>query len=80
MKAAGDAQLLAATTEVVKLEEEVRNAQNETEQLQTAAKNFTAQAKHDIQQLEEQLEEAKKHNVVHLQQIQHNEVRGKKWN
>lgn len=74
MKASGDAQLLAATTELVKLQEENRNSQSETEQLQQAAKNFTAQAKKDIQELEEKLQESKKQNVLHLQQIQHNEV------
>lgn len=58
----------------MKLQEEVRNAQNETEQLQTAAKNFTAQWKRDIEELEEKLQEAKKQNVLHLEQIQHNEV------
>lgn len=74
MKAAGDAQLLTATTEVVKLQEEEKNARGETEQLQTAAMNFSAQAKKDIEELESQLEEAKKANVLHLTQIQHNEV------
>ncbi|CAD7931447.1 unnamed protein product [Amoebophrya sp. A25] len=74
MKASGDAQLLAVTTEVVKLQEECKNSRNETEQLQTAARNFTAQAKKDIEELEERLQEAKKQNVMHLQQIQHNEV------
>eukprot|EP00392_Amoebophrya_sp_AT5.2_P012500 g12603.t1 len=74
MKASGDAQLLAVTTDVVKLQEESKNARSETEQLQTAARNFTAQAKRDIEELEERLQDSKKQNVLHLQQIQHNEI------
>ena len=59
---------------MVKLEEEEKNARGETEQLQTAAMNFSGQAKRDIEQLEAQLQEAKKANVLHLQQLQHTEV------
>jgi hypothetical protein len=56
------------------MQDQMRSSQHETEQLQSAAKNFAAQAKIDIEALEESLADAKKKNVVHLQQIQHNEV------
>jgi len=74
MKAAGDQQMLGANTEILKMQEELRNATNETEQLQSAAKNFAAQAKVDIESLEDTLAQAKQKNVGYLQQIQHNEV------
>lgn len=74
MKAAGDQQMLGANTEILKMQEELRNASNETDQLQSAAKNFAAQAKVDIESLEDTLAQAKQKNVGYLQQIQHNEV------
>jgi hypothetical protein len=42
MKAAGDQQMLGANTEILKMQEELRNSSNETDQLQSAAKNFAA--------------------------------------
>merc|ERR1719198_845956 len=74
IKDTGNRQLATAFTEIAKYEEELRNAQNECEQLKEADKNFQAQARADIEALEKKLQEAKDKNVEHLQQIQHNEV------
>mmetsp|Transcript_3659 Transcript_3659/g.8600 ORF Transcript_3659/g.8600 Transcript_3659/m.8600 type:complete len:855 (-) Transcript_3659:13-2577(-) len=74
IKETGNTALTSAFTEIAKFEEELRNAENETMQLKEAEANFAAQAKVDIDALEKKLTEAKKKNVEHLQQIQHNEV------
>jgi len=74
IKDTGSQQLTAAYSEIAKFEEEFRNAQSETHQLREAEANFAAQAKVDIDTLEQKLKEAKDKNVEHLQQIQHNEV------
>lgn len=74
VKAAGDQQLTQARSEVVRANEELKGANAETEQLRSAATNYAAQAKADIEGLEMQLNEAKKQNVEYLQQINANEV------
>jgi len=74
IKATGNQQLTGAYNEIAKFEEELRNAQAETGQLKEAEKNFAAQAKADIEALEEKLKGTKDKNVGFLQQIQHNEV------
>jgi len=74
IKETGNHQLTGAYTEIAKFEEEFRNSANETDQLKEAEQNFAAQAKVDIEALEQKLKEAKAKNVQHLQQIQHNEV------
>lgn len=74
IKETGNRQLATAFSEIAKYEEELRNTQNECEQLKEADRNFQAQAKADIEALEKKLREAKDKNVEHLQQIQHNEV------
>jgi chromosome segregation ATPase len=60
IKETGHQQLTTAYTEIAKFEEELRNAQNETEQLKEAEANFAAQAKVDVEALETKLKEAKK--------------------
>eukprot|EP00931_Biecheleriopsis_adriatica_P101437 TRINITY_DN76575_c0_g1_i1.p1 TRINITY_DN76575_c0_g1~~TRINITY_DN76575_c0_g1_i1.p1 ORF type:complete len:834 (-),score=277.62 TRINITY_DN76575_c0_g1_i1:126-2627(-) len=74
VKATGNQQLTGAYNEIAKFEEELRNAQAETQQLKEAERNFAAQAKADIEALESKLKESKDKNVSYLQQIQHNEV------
>jgi hypothetical protein len=74
VKDTGNQQLTGAYTEIAKYEEEMRNATMETEQLREAEMNFQAQAKIDVETLEEKLKESKDKNVQKLQQIQHNEV------
>mmetsp|Transcript_50668 Transcript_50668/g.82233 ORF Transcript_50668/g.82233 Transcript_50668/m.82233 type:complete len:842 (+) Transcript_50668:105-2630(+) len=74
IKLTGNQQLTGAYTEIAKFEEEFRNAQNETAQLQEAELNFAAQATADIEALESKLSGSKSKNVGFLQQIQHNEV------
>jgi len=74
IKDTGNRQLSTAYSEIAKFEEELRNSQNECEQLKEADTNFQAQARADIQALERKLQDAKDKNVEHLQQIQHNEV------
>lgn len=74
IKATGNQQLTGAYSEIAKFEEELRNAQSEASQLKEAEKNFAAQAKADIEALEEKLRASKDQNVGFLQQIQHNEV------
>lgn len=74
IKETGNQQLTGAYTEIAKYEEELRNSQNETEQLREAELNFLEQSKVDVDTLEKKLKEAKEKNVELLQQIQHNEV------
>ncbi|CAK0828455.1 unnamed protein product, partial [Prorocentrum cordatum] len=74
VKDTGNQQLTGAYTEIAKYEEEMRNASMETEQLREAERNFQAQAKIDVETLENKLRESKDKNVQKLQQIQHNEV------
>jgi len=74
VKETGNRQLASAHSEIAKYEEELRNSQNECEQLKEADRNFQSQANADIQALEKKLQAAKDKNVEHLQQIQHNEV------
>jgi len=80
LKETGNQQLTGAFTEIAKFEEELRNAQNETEQLREAELNFLEQSRVDIEVLEQKLKEAKERNVEHLQQIQHNEVHEHRMN
>eukprot|EP00928_Gymnodinium_smaydae_P005987 TRINITY_DN1207_c1_g1_i1.p1 TRINITY_DN1207_c1_g1~~TRINITY_DN1207_c1_g1_i1.p1 ORF type:complete len:834 (-),score=271.74 TRINITY_DN1207_c1_g1_i1:111-2612(-) len=80
LKETGNQQLTNAYTEISKFNEEYRNTTNETEQLKEAEANFTAQAKVDVEVLEQKLKEAKQKNVQHLQQIQHNEVHEHRMN
>jgi len=80
IKETGNQQLTGAYTEIAKMKEEYRNAQNEAQQLQEAEGNFSAQAKADIESLTKKLEEMKSKNVQHLQQIQHNEVHEHRMN
>mmetsp|Transcript_2986 Transcript_2986/g.7636 ORF Transcript_2986/g.7636 Transcript_2986/m.7636 type:complete len:869 (-) Transcript_2986:78-2684(-) len=74
MRDTGNQQLTSAYTEIAKMQEDLRNAQNESEQLKEAERHFALQAKADIEELEQKLAEAKQQNVQRLQQMQHNEV------
>jgi myosin protein heavy chain len=67
-------QVMYAQSEVSKMKDEKETASNEQVQLKTAAANYQAQAKADLQALEQALGDSKRKNVEYLQTIQRGEV------
>merc|ERR1719247_3190358 len=67
-------QVMYAQSEVSKMKDEKETSTNEQNQLRTAAANYQAQAKADLQSLEQALGDAKRKNVEYLQTIQRGEV------
>merc|ERR1719163_446017 len=63
-----------AQSEVAKMRDEKETASNEQTQLKQASSNFQAQARVDLQSLEQALGDAKRKNVEYLQTIQRGEV------
>merc|ERR1719335_1486613 len=67
-------QVMYAQSEVSKMKDEKETANNEQNQLKTAPANYQAQAKADLQALEQALGDSKRKNVEYPQTIQRGEV------